>query len=422
MSQKLEKAFRDALQNKEVPFDPSAWEKMSARLDQIMPVAPKATSTSSTWWIAASAVGVLTIGAVAYFSNKGVSDNLNQSEITQITQVTQEKLANPTTQNENFTEEKTASNQEPIQKESRPSLTSVQESKTTPNQTAEVKSIGKPANIEPTEKNPANNTNQNDSPTNGLNKKGFVLPKVTANCQGEELTLSNSNDEDLLIKTPAGKNIVIKANSSKKVVLNETGNYTVASKDFSSKMNFNIKPQVAIDLEIGEMNEYVDGVPTLKAFAHGGTGDFTWNVDAANLKLKGQDVQMNLFKKGKYEIELKSGGTECPASLSKTIFVEEDYNLLAMKGFRPLDNDPRVQTFMPFSLTQRKTPFRMIIIDPRNGQIVFQTTDENIGWDGVDRKTGKLVEANSNYKWKVSLDKPLPGESTTYSGDVTVVY
>ncbi|MBU2020519.1 MAG: hypothetical protein KJ941_12805 [Bacteroidetes bacterium] len=212
----------------------------------------------------------------------------------------------------------------------------------------------------------------------------------------------------------------MKANSSKKIIFEEAGNYTINSVNKSSTFTVSNAPKT--EFEMTNEDEFINGVPTINVAANHNTGVQSWYVKGTNLKYSGSDAQIHLFNEGKYEIVLTTIKNGCEFSTSKVVSVREDYNLLAPSGFRPMDSDVRTKTFMPFALKERKTPFQLIIIDPRDGHILFQSNDENMGWDGMDKKTGKLVSNNTNYLWKVNLEKPLKGEKNNYSGSVTIVY
>ena len=108
----------------------------------------------------------------------------------------------------------------------------------------------------------------------------------------------------------------------------------------------------------------------------------------------------------------------CTGTKEESIYVSDDYNLLAVNAFEPLSQDLRKRTFLPYALTQRNTPFKMIILDPSDGGIVFETSDVQLPWDGTDKRTGKMADTNKAYVWKVNLTKPEPGEKMDYMGTV----
>ena len=74
---------------------------------------------------------------------------------------------------------------------------------------------------------------------------------------------------------------------------------------------------------------------------------------------------------------------------------------------------------MPFALTQRDVKFTLIILDRRDGGIVYQTSDASMPWNGIDMRSGQLVNSNQDFIWKVQLVNPLPGESSEYKGIIT---
>ena len=60
----------------------------------------------------------------------------------------------------------------------------------------------------------------------------------------------------------------------------------------------------------------------------------------------------------------------------------------------------------------------MIVIDPADGAILFETSTADQPWDGIDRNTGKMVDENKSYVWKVILDQPESNEKPEYLGTV----
>jgi hypothetical protein len=60
----------------------------------------------------------------------------------------------------------------------------------------------------------------------------------------------------------------------------------------------------------------------------------------------------------------------------------------------------------------------MIILDPNDGGIVFESTDATLPWDGIDRRFGRMGDTNKAYVWKVTLSEPKVGEKSEYMGTV----
>ena len=91
---------------------------------------------------------------------------------------------------------------------------------------------------------------------------------------------------------------------------------------------------------------------------------------------------------------------------------------MAMNSFVPTDVDPAINTFMPYSLKVRGDDFHMIIIDPADGHLIYETKDASKGWDGIDKQTGAMVKYESAYIWKVTIENRQIGESPEYAGTV----
>ena len=93
--------------------------------------------------------------------------------------------------------------------------------------------------------------------------------------------------------------------------------------------------------------------------------------------------------------------------------------MLAATAFDLQSRDKRNNSFIPFALTVRSVDFAMIIIDPKDGGILFETTDASNPWTGIDKRTGQLVETNKPFIWKVVLKNPEQGEKADYKGVIT---
>ena len=60
----------------------------------------------------------------------------------------------------------------------------------------------------------------------------------------------------------------------------------------------------------------------------------------------------------------------------------------------------------------------MIVIDPINGAVIYETSNSDQAWDGVNKNSGELVEKNKSFVWKVILQQPEKGESPEYMGTI----
>jgi hypothetical protein len=74
---------------------------------------------------------------------------------------------------------------------------------------------------------------------------------------------------------------------------------------------------------------------------------------------------------------------------------------------------------MPYALSKRNSAFSLIIIDPDNGGIIFESSDASNPWDGIDKRNGKLVSESKTFIWKVTLSSPEKNEKAVYKGTIT---
>ena len=107
----------------------------------------------------------------------------------------------------------------------------------------------------------------------------------------------------------------------------------------------------------------------------------------------------------------------CSTTKSEKINIEEDYNLLAPNTFTP-NGDTKNETFIPKALLVNNLPFTMTIYD-KSGNLVFQTTDTNIPWDGLYTKD-LLPAPDGSYIWIVKLTND-NGEEEVYQGTILLM-
>lgn len=416
MSQKLEEVFRSALKDQEVPFDPKAWESMSARLDEVMPVKPKGGSNSL--WIAASvaaAVGLATLGYLSSGDDTTQQAKSNDQVVTEKSSTLKEEKVEVVSSNN------IAENDEPKEVQTVAKVEENTITNTPKKPVAEEPQVGKPEenSMPPVEKKierpekPGNTTVDRYVPIENYPISGAV-------CQFDTEVISNPFKLPLTFTAPSGKKQTIEAEGKRKIKFDETGVYTLNVGDKRPQtLTVNHKP--VFDFEAVKQY-YDDGVPTYELSATGEIENPVWRIKETNITYKGQNVEIHLFNKGYTEIELTSDNASgCAATVAKRVNVTEDYNLRPSNALYPNDPNSDARTFLPTALKLRDTPFTMVIIDPRNGDIVFSTNDPNNPWDGRNKSTGEMVDMDVvNYRWSVTLEKPLKGEKSKYSGTVVV--
>lgn len=442
MKSNLENNFKDAFEQYELPYNESAWTSLNEKLDKLQGGnTPKATSGNSQFkWIAGAAIAIIASSALIYslVKDDGSVSPTNDKAIAKQTEQTSE--INNNLSSGSGTGEKNGSSEgtdgqtvistpQGIKTSEGNELTntkSAQEKEAV--STNRRNGVEKPAYGNDNTSFPVNQTNTSQHTSlpvtpgheePGGNSKSILFPEFKNVCEGDVLSVKNKNPFTILIVSPGGKETSIPADQSVDYTVSESGNYTVYSKDVKrSVKTFTANAAPNVDFIINEEIKYENGIPSVPLETYSDGSNFEWSFEDSPIRQSGSKANARFYKKGTYDITLTAKGTSgCTSSISKTITINEDYNLLAPSGFLPSSDNPRNNRFIPLALTVRNTEFKMFIIEPRTGTVIFETTSVE-GWDGTDRTTHRLAEENKSYAWKVILANPEPGEQKEYSGIV----
>jgi hypothetical protein len=421
MKNNLEKSIKESLGKYEMSYDANAWSSLSKRLDQTMPVNPK---SNLKWYFGGAATVVVIAASIALWniddtkSTNKIETSESTSSVTSVNSTTKStadtqsssKNGSSATGGTTSSEVNTSSSVEAneingvITSTSSTSSTQQYTSKGTSSQTNTVSS----PNPVPSEEKPTS-------------KKIDVQP-ISNICLGETTSISNKNDVSLFIQDPNGTKTSVKANKSLSYSPENEGKYTVGYMEngqFNAIETFYILNSPKVDFSVDDQTKYENGLPTINLSTSSIGTSYVWNFESQKGTSNGKDVSVHYFNKGNYSISLTVQGTNgCSATESKTVRIEDDYNLLAVTAFDPLSNDIRKSSFMPFALTQRSVDFNLIIIDPKDGAIIFESNDATNSWKGIDRRNGQMVDANKTYIWRVVIDNPEKGEKSEYKGTI----
>lgn len=163
---------------------------------------------------------------------------------------------------------------------------------------------------------------------------------------------------------------------------------------------------------------YESGYPIVHIHAESAVSNITWSSNGNLMNQKSKGADLLAFKQQSYTVSAQASSDDCHVSESIVIGADQNYNLLAVNAFNPQSRDERNARFMPYALTIRDVRFVLTILDPDNGAVIFNTSDAQNAWDGIDQRTGQLIKAQKAYIWRVILENPLPGEKNTYSGTI----
>jgi len=273
----------------------------------------------------------------------------------------------------------------------------------------------------PDTKGPDNIGPDNIGPDN--NKQKITVNGISDMCIGNKQIINNSNSVELIIQNEnnstwkvAAKN---KLNFSPKIAgMHQIGFMNEGR--FEEIVEFEVSEVISNAFEYDEL-EYIKGLPTIRAYANEDVQSPVWKISGFANSQKGKSVEVNIYKKGTYTLNLK--GTDlfgCEINETTEIDIPK-YNLLAVTAFIPQSSDSRKNTFIPYALTQREVSFRMIILDPKDGGLVYQTTDSSMPWDGIDIRNGQEATGNTDYNWRVEIINPSLGEPKIYQGLITLI-
>lgn len=412
MKDNFENNIKESLDGFEMPYDAAAWDSISKRLDQTMPSSGK---NNYKWYFGGAAVLAVVITSVLFWPTT-TENKLIVSQSTNTTNPEQDKsLASKSNVNQTTSTENTVSSTNSVVKN---------ESNEAP-----VKSLG-----EQVDKNTYQNinqilpiswieidVNQPNQPRITENSKPTLFPTIAPLCIGEKTTIVNENKQAILLSGPFGS-ITIKGKSSYSFIPELEGVHELGymeNEAFIVKESFTVKSAPKVDFTIDDNYQFDGGVPTTYLTSNVQGQSYSWSFEGQNGAITGHDASVHYFKKGTYDINLSVTGTNgCKASATKPLQINDNYNLMAQTGFDPASLDNRVNSFVPSALLLRNTDFRMIIIDPTDGGIVFETSDVTNPWRGIDKRNGQMVNANKAFIWKVTLSNPLKGESPEYKGTI----
>ena len=414
----IEDLFKEALKDQELPYNKDAWSKMNKKLDARNP-----KSSNGFKWILGAAGAAVIIAAYLFLDSDNEPSQI-QAEITKQENKLEDKRKE--TEKESATEisnktEIEVETQEPVVvKSPENSITCCDDSHQKPSDEAMLKNTKSETGTElqqPVYREVEIITTKSDETRAPLH---LTTPKD--HCLNQNFTYKNTNEESIFILSPQENLEEITSKQTLDFKLDEKGVYQIGTlnqnQEFIAALSFNVHEPKNIQLSVDDYLNFENGLPELNVQAFS-ENQISWYINNVQSTKTGLKENFLLFNKGSYSIKaFTRDANGCESSDEVSFFVEKNYNLLAVNAFTPNSFDDRNTTFMPFALKNRNTPFKMIIIDPSNGAVIFETSDANQAWRGINKNTGELVKQNTSFVWKVILQNPEQGESPEYMGTV----
>ena len=419
----IEKLFKDSLENHELPYDASAWKSLESKLPQTGIVKP---INFTKWGLIGFAAAALAVSVFIVSDSDEKQTNLIEKK--EVKQVENQSASTKKTASTNSTSitEKQLTNQQQTQKNttvnSTNSLLNIEQNQVRGEFENSNQQFMKDLENGVIPSNPNYQPNLVQTSTeNQKTNSSYKISAVATKCQGETFELENENSKSIVLKSPSGKLEVIRAKTQLKTNLTQTGTYTINGVDERGDLielkTFEVITSPSISLNFDSELTYENGLPVLKANLEGEDSKIKWSLNNKSIDASGKNAVIFAFNKGTYELSATaSNELGCKSTESKLIQIKNDYNLLAVNAFNPNSSDLRLSTFLPVALQSRTSPFKMVILDPNDGGIVYETSDASQPWDGIDRRDGKMVSSNKTYVWKVSIKNPEIGEKSEYKG------
>ncbi len=419
----MDKHFKKLFKQHEMPYSEKAWKEQKTRLDQTMPASP---SLLTKYMIGAAIIASVILAGTFLFNKEKAP--VVKMEIEQ-EKVTPKKTTNPNSERTGSEHHMDSSKNKIDQPVDNITESTYNENKLPANNLSDLSEYNKEDGnkeeeetqlhmpISPLKNDVVNNESHQGEQTidNNNDDYSITLPEIEALCQGEELEIKNENTEDLILYAP-NKEIIIPKKTTVQLQLDTPGEYILSTKNGKERKRFTVHHLPDAHFYINHDIKFEKGLP-IREITSDFNGENTWVIN--DRKFYGKQIKPTFFKKGDYTIQLTTTDYNgCSSSTIQKLHIEEDYNLMAVNSFIPNDIDPRNRTFMPFALTQRDVDFNLIIIDPKTGQIIFESSDANNPWTGINKETGKQVPAGEVYLWKVHIQNPMPGEPSEYSGQI----
>lgn len=447
MKEPIEELFKQSLKGHEMPYNPDAWKAMSARLDVVSPVA---TPTSYLkYYLGAAGIGVAAVATYFIFAG-GNTPESTTSPVAKETQTEQEQ--NEATSKANAKDKKHSNNPTTSNGEAQSGNATVipapTGTPTSPEKGLQTSNTKQHTKVDPdyssgslgvnTGVGPLSNQRQSGNLVNDPNNKvsggeigspslsrmnqKMIMPEINDLCLNEEITITNSNEQEIYVLDAL--NATVKIIPAKKSIVfkpSVVGTYSLGYKNdakIQSSSTFTVNRIPDADFTVDLINKFENGIPSTHVQAIGGQGTYNWKAERQSAQ--GVEAEMHFYKKGEQTIELTVNNGQCASTVEKTIYIENDYNLMAVTGFTPTSNDPKTNTFMPFALTQRDVRFTLMILDGRDGGIVYKTSDASLPWDGTDIRSGRRSETPQVYVWKAVILNPETNEPSEYRGTITM--
>ncbi|MCF8201563.1 MAG: gliding motility-associated C-terminal domain-containing protein [Crocinitomicaceae bacterium] len=147
---------------------------------------------------------------------------------------------------------------------------------------------------------------------------------------------------------------------------------------------------------------------------------YTWDFGDGEASFATDPQHMYPNAVATYTIQLVAfNEVNCTDTSSITISVVEDLSLYVPNSFTP-NNDENNQQFLPVLSAGFKSNTYHLLIFNRWGDLVFESRDPEVGWDGYEGYSLKPCQ-DGTYTWKISVVISASQETKVFTGHVNLL-
>jgi len=414
---KFDKLIKDALNNYEAPYDASHWSSLNNKLGT-----PKSTFYK---WVGGAAAFVIVAITGYYLMNTHSITPKNISSHQKIDAKGDSKIDlddNKLIKEENVIISNNDVQSTPINNHQLDNSVDTDDSNTHNNTDVIINEVSSNNEVIIPQSNTNYNAQSNQSVSPKLAKAEVVVDNKIK-CLNESFEFRPSvPKQNAIYQWDLGDGTITNANYINHTYI-KAGTYKVTLTLRDQKSNEIIKVSEPVEIttiEIPQASftyEYSNGVMPVVKFKNS-TDNVTsqWEIIGVGT-FNTQDFEYTFKHKGEYVVKLTTTNENgCSTTLTQVITINKDYNLLAPNAFSP-NGDNLNDYFIPKALPLLNLPFTMLVYD-RQGNLIFETKDANMPWDGVDFKTG-VPATDGVYVWIVQLTNE-NGDVETYQEQITI--
>lgn len=404
-----------------MPYDAGSWAGMEQALDKALPVGGAATGGSS-WGGYAAGAALLIAGGIALFTMWPADDNSiaenNEPPVVEESLVQSDQENTSVAFESNETQIEQASSEPRIveneaQSESVSEITDDEASPETASTDEPIESTNAGGSEDHQE------VRMNVEPTFMMS----FIPSSTTVCEGESVSFLNTATESNAVYTWDFGDGSSESSKDAEHIFANAGSYAVkltgkkkgSDQEITQRITIDVLPKPSATFTVEPNPQSAHLVSVSASLINGQKAE--WSFSDMKSQQLGSTVQHLYRSRGEHTVTLTVvNGFGCSAKSTETYSVPNDLPMerFAANTFTP-DGDGTNDRFYIPTIKLLDVPFTMTITD-KSGRVVYQTSDKNASWDGVDQNTGQPVP-DGPCGWQINIDKNYM-DSNTFTGSV----